>query len=123
MLVNVDKVDRSPGDPQNIIAVITDFKNGVYQVGTVAGLIKFWFSKSDLKKASSTFIKIVQVNQSTFISLRKAVAALSLSNRESFVKCSCQPSQTQYKTNRCLCFKSKQLCNSICHKSGPYVNK
>lgn len=123
VLVNVNKVDRSPGDPQNIIAVITDFKNGVYQVGSVTGLIKSWFSKSDLKKASSTFIKIDQVNQSTFISLREAVAALLLFNGQGFVKCSCQPSKTQCKTNRCLCFKSKQLCNSRCHKSRPCANK
>lgn len=40
VLVNVDKVDRSPGDSQNIVAVITDVKNGVYQIGTTAGLIK-----------------------------------------------------------------------------------
>ncbi|CAG5084413.1 Protein of unknown function [Cotesia congregata] len=112
--VNVDKVDRSSGDPQNIIAVITDFKNGGCQVDTVAGLIKSWFSKSDLKKASSTFIKIDQVNQSTFISLREAVAALSLFNGQGFVKCSCQLSKTQCKTNRCLCFKSKQLCDVVC---------
>lgn len=75
ILVNVDKVDRSPGDPQNIVPVITDIKNVVYRVETTAGVFKSWFNKSDLKKASSTFFKVEQVEVNTFVSVREAVGA------------------------------------------------
>ncbi|XP_023313080.1 uncharacterized protein LOC111693147 [Anoplophora glabripennis] len=123
VLVNVDKVDRSPGDPPNLIAVIIDIKNDVYQVGTSGGIIKSWFNRLDLKKATSRFISIKQVNTSKFLSIREAVSLESLFKGQGYVKSSCQPSKVQCKSNRCQCFKAKIQCNSRCHKSGPCINK
>lgn len=50
VLVNVDKVDRGPLDPPNIMSifVVTDVKNGVYQFGMTGGIIKYWFNRPDL---------------------------------------------------------------------------
>lgn len=123
VLINVDKVDRSPGDPPNLITVVTDIKNGVYQVGTAGGIIKSWFNRPDMKKSTSNFITMNKVNKTKFISLREVVSLESLFKGQGYVKCACQPSKTQWKTNRCQCFKAKLQCNSRCHKSGPCINK
>ncbi|CAH1099829.1 unnamed protein product [Psylliodes chrysocephalus] len=40
VLLPIDKIDRGPSDMQNLMCVVTDYKNGVYQVGCVAGRIK-----------------------------------------------------------------------------------
>lgn len=123
VLINIDKVDRGPGDPPNLLAVVTDIKNGVYQVGTSEGIIKSWFNRVDIKKSTSNFISLNQVCTKQFISLREAVSKESLFNGQGYVKCLCQPSKVQCKTNRCQCFKAKLQCNSRCHKSGPCSNK
>lgn len=78
MLLNIEEVDRGPADPPNIICVITDIENSVYQVGTSNGIIKSWFSKPDLKKATSAFVTLGQICESKFIPLREAVSLQSL---------------------------------------------
>lgn len=123
VLLNIDPVDRSPGDPPNLLTVVTDKRNGVYQVGTVNGIIKSWFSRPDLNIATSKFILHTQVDKTKFLSIREAVSLESLFQGQGFVKCSCQPSKIQCKTNRCVCFKGKKQCNSRCHKSGSCANK
>ncbi|KAL1488172.1 hypothetical protein ABEB36_015130 [Hypothenemus hampei] len=40
VLVTVPKVDRGPADPFNLIALVVDEKNGVYQIATIYGIIK-----------------------------------------------------------------------------------
>ncbi|XP_050311516.1 uncharacterized protein LOC126747068 [Anthonomus grandis grandis] len=123
VLINIDKVDRSPGDPQNLITVVTDIKNGVYQVDTVGCIIKSWLNRPDIKKATAGFITLDQINKNKFISVREAVSLESLFKGQGYVKCSCQPSKTQCKSKRCQCFKANMQCNSRCHKSGPCANK
>lgn len=123
ILVNIDKIDRSPGDPPNLIAVVSDIRNCVFQVGTSGGIIKSWFNRADIKKATLNFITLNQTNTKQFISLREAVSMESLFDGKGYVKCSCRPSKVQCITNRCQCFKAKLKCNSRCHKSGPCSNK
>lgn len=74
VLNNIDEVDRSLGDPPNLIAVVTDIKNGAYQVGTAGGIIKSWFNRPDIEKSTSNFNTVNQVNTKKFISLREAVS-------------------------------------------------
>lgn len=74
VLINIDEVDRSPGDPPNLIAVVTDIKNGAYQDGTAGGIIKSWFNRPDIEKLTSNFNTVNQVNTKKFISLREAVS-------------------------------------------------
>ena len=52
VLVNVDKVDRSPRNSPNLILVVTYVnKNDVFQVDAVGGIIKSWFNRPDLKSS------------------------------------------------------------------------
>ncbi|CAH1109361.1 unnamed protein product [Psylliodes chrysocephalus] len=60
VLNNIDEVDRSLGDPPNLIAVVTDIKNGAYQVGTAGGIIKSWFNRPDIEKSTSNFNTVNQ---------------------------------------------------------------
>lgn len=118
-----DKIDRSPADPPNLLCVVTDLKNYVYQLGTAAGIIKSWFNRIDFRKADSSFIKLHEVEKTKFISVREAVSSVSLFGGQGYSKCYCQPSKMQCRNNRCLCFKSQTKCGSRCHKSGPCANK
>lgn len=122
VLLPIDKIDRGPSDMQNLMCVVTDYKNGVYQVGCVAGRIKSWFNRPDLMETKETFLQVDDVPE-IFVSVREAVQSLSLSGGQGYFKCSCKPAKKQCLSNRCVCVKKKVLCNSRCHKSAPCANK
>lgn len=42
VLVDVPKVDRGPLDENNIVGIVLDIKNNLYQIGTSVGIIKDW---------------------------------------------------------------------------------
>nr|CAH7754935.1 unnamed protein product [Callosobruchus chinensis] len=48
VLLPIYNNDRDPSEMQNLMRVVTDYKNGVYQVGCAAGRIKSWFNRPDL---------------------------------------------------------------------------
>lgn len=121
VLVSVPKVDRGPTDPQNIVGIIIDCKNDVYQVATEYGVIKGWYGHDSLQHATSSFLKIEDLRTSKHLSLREAVAASS--GGQGVAKCACKPSKQQCKTKRCLCKKSNRLCTSRCHSSLNCINK
>lgn len=65
--INIDKVDRSSGNPPNLIAIVTYSKNVVYQVGTSKGIIKSWFNRPDIKKSTYNFINLNQIITRVYI--------------------------------------------------------
>ena len=93
VLVPVPKVDRGPSDPPNLISVITDKKNGVYQVGSPAGIIKQWFSAETLLATRTSLLTAEDVNRDEFLSIREAVTKTS--GGQGFSKCNCKPSTAQ----------------------------
>ncbi|KAI4461635.1 metabotropic glutamate receptor [Holotrichia oblita] len=98
VLLPVDKIDRGPSDMQNLICVITDYRNGVYQVGCSAGRIKSWFNRPDLIHAKEQFLTVDNVPHNYF-SKREAVQALSLVGGQGYFKCSCKPAKKQCLTD------------------------
>ena len=121
VLLPVPKVDRGPADPPNLICVVTDKKNGVYQVGSVAGIVKQWFAAETFLTTRTPLLTNQDVDSDTFVSLREAVAKTS--GGQGFSKCNCKPSTTQCQTRRCACFRKGAQCNSRCHNSLPCRNK
>lgn len=84
VLLPVDKIDRGPSDLQNLICVITDYKNDVYQVGCSAGRIKSWFNRPDLISTKEQFFTIDNV-PNLFVSKREAIQALSLAGGQGYL--------------------------------------
>lgn len=121
--VVVPSVDRGPLDFKNIFGVITEFTNGVYQIGTKNGYLKGWFPRTDIKKVESHILSITDVPTGEFITLREAASLQSICGGQGFKKCSCKISQLQCRTKRCACFKANILCNSRCHLSSSCCNK
>ncbi|XP_068209297.1 KRAB-A domain-containing protein 2-like [Palaemon carinicauda] len=116
-------VDRGRGDPRNILGVIVSRSmNDQYRVATKSGILKGSYSRNQFDICPERLLKESDINNDIEISLREAVIKSSFSGGQGFVKCSCNgPKKCQ--TNRCKCFKSKQLCNSRCHNSLNCVNK
>ena len=49
--LSVPKVDRGPLDLMNIIGVVMQRENGMYQIDTGKGMVKVWVPRSELKVA------------------------------------------------------------------------
>jgi len=120
VLVYVPKVDRGLLDGNNIVGIVLDIKNNLYQIDTSVVIIKDWLPRNALQIATTTFTETIpQIN----LSLREIAGKLSIFGGQGFKKCSCEQSKLQCKTKRCACKKSNVLCNSRCHKSTTCFNK
>lgn len=120
----VSPVDRSPLDFQNIFGVVMAIENGVYQIGTKHGLIKGWFSRTDINlSGTQVAVNINDVPSDILLSVRQASSKQSRAGGQGYKKCNCKASKIQCRTKRCLCVKSNVLCNSKCHMSGSCCNK
>ncbi|XP_043467654.1 uncharacterized protein LOC122501927 [Leptopilina heterotoma] len=67
--MSVPSVDRGPLDFNKIFGVVTDFRNGVYQVGTKSGIINGWFCRTELQKSAATPFNIENVQKDVFFTL------------------------------------------------------
>lgn len=116
-------VDRGRGDPRNILGVIVSRSiNDQYKVATKSGVLKGSYSRNQFDICPERLLRKGDINSDTEISLREAVIKESVNGGQGFVKCSCN-GHKKCQSNRCKCFKSKQLCNSRCHNSLNCTNK
>ena len=117
--VPVDKVDRGPLDPPNLIGVVTEHVHDKYRIGTSSGMLNQAFSRSQVEKCKNVFITPEDVPDPVH-SVRSANAADSIIGGQGHDRCTCQQG---CKDNRCKCKKRGFLCNSYCHKSSACKNK
>ncbi|GFU54123.1 SCAN domain-containing protein 3 [Trichonephila clavipes] len=75
VLVNVPKVDGDPFDGTNIVGIVIDIKDNLYQIGTSVGIIKDWLPRNALQIANTTFTETVP---GIILSLPEIVRKLSL---------------------------------------------
>lgn len=118
--LSVPSVDKGPLDFRNILGIIVDKKNDLYQVGTEAGILKGWFPRPEIQKSGVTTMSSADIPQGIFITLREAATSQSQSGGQGFKKCNCKG---QCMTNRCSCFKAQLKCGSRCHNSSTCANK
>jgi hypothetical protein len=119
--VPVPEVDRGRGDARSILAIVLKTtRDGFYKLGTRNGILKQLYARSQFGRCNQRLIKIEEVPTEKEISLRSAATAQSTGTGQGFVKCSCK---NKCQNNRCLCVKSKVLCQSKCHSSFPCCNK
>lgn len=123
VLVPVAMVDRGPLDLRNILAVVLQERNNVFQVGTKHGTIKGWFNKADLGNAGTSTLSVKDVPKEIVLSVREVVRKVSPGSGQGYRKCNCRPSAKQCATKRCNCKQSELLCGSHCHDSLPCTNK
>ena len=120
VLIPVSEFDRGRGDPLNIIGVVLEKnENGSVKVGTKAGVIQGWLSRSQVEFAKQTLLKAEDV-PSTEMTIRSAVRVLSVGTGQGFKRCQCKGTCL---TKRCSCFKEGNLCISSCHPRNNCKNK
>lgn len=121
--LSVPQVDRGPLDLKSIFGVVTDFRNGVYQIGTKNGLIKGWFPRNKLNVAGTRTVSVEDVPKEVLLSLREAASFQSIVGGQGYQKCTCKANKNQCRTKRCSCFQLSVKCNSRCHQSLTCFNK
>ena len=117
--LRVPDVDQGPLDFPNILGIILDKKDDLYQIGTKNGLVKGWFPRSEIG-IEHKFMNSEEVPKSVALSLREASAKQSMSGGQGFQKCNCK---TGCRTKKCDCRKNNVLCNSRCHQKLSCSNK
>ena len=118
--IPVPKFDRGPLDSNNISGIISDFRNGVYQISTSVGTLKNWYTRTEFRVSKTKLIGEVCTD---VVSVREAVTKLSGFGGQGYQKCTCKPGKNQCRTAKCKCFRSKVVCNSRCHSSLTCCNK
>ncbi|XP_053612938.1 KRAB-A domain-containing protein 2-like [Plodia interpunctella] len=118
--VAVPRIDRGPLKTKFIVAKITDFNNGVYQVGTKSGIIKGWFPRNELVKTTKVFNEVVPKD---LVTLKEAVSKQTLFAYQEPDSCDCKPAKNQCRHQKCFCFNKKVFCGPKCHSNLVCANK
>lgn len=108
--VPVSHVDRSKGDPPNLIGVVPSTEeSGDYKIGTRSGIIKGKLARNQVEFVRFSGLKLDDVPQKQ-LSIREIVRAQSVCGGQGFRRCHCNSS-----SKRCSCVKGGLHCNSACH--------
>ncbi|CAI6352564.1 unnamed protein product [Macrosiphum euphorbiae] len=86
-------------------------------------MIKNCCSREELQLVSNNGLEDSKVQRDKFVSIREAVAKLSIYSGQGFVKCQYQAGKWQCQTNQCLCFKKNLKCSNKCHQITTCDNK
>ncbi|KAL0808279.1 hypothetical protein ABMA28_012774 [Loxostege sticticalis] len=104
-----------------VLVEVPKKRNGLYRVGTSAGVIKDWLPRNALQISPGP--KLNDDIPDKILSLRGASSESSPFGGQGFKMCNCSKSKVQCKSNRCACKKSNLLCTSKCHKASNCKNK
>lgn len=118
VLVKIPEVDRGRTAPRNVMGVVMNVTDNLYQLGTKSGIIQKMYARNEFQVANEQFLKVSDV-PSKQVSLRTA-AAVESQSKQGFVRCGCR----NYCSNKkCFCVKNNVKCNSKCHSSLNCRNK
>ncbi|XP_076042016.1 uncharacterized protein LOC143025919 [Oratosquilla oratoria] len=121
--IPIPMVDRSRGDPRNIMEMIVDIdENDNYTIAVQSGILSGKYTRNQFDLCMYELYSEDDVTTDRIVSLRSAVQQESNSGGQGFAKCNCAGSK-RCQTNRCKCFKLKVKCNSRCHSSLHCENK
>jgi hypothetical protein len=122
VLIPIPQVDRSKGDPKNIMAIVHEKTDKGYSLATKHGILLGSYTRNQFELTDSLFLRPSDISIENFISLRRAVKVDSLFEGQGFLKCGCC-GKNRCETNRCACRKAGQMCNSRCHPNLACKNK
>ena len=94
--------DTHMGDPANLLGVVLTKEDGMFNVGTKAGILSGTFSRNQIELTKYKGIKRDAVLQDELTG-RSAVRALSVGHGQGFKKCLCT---TTFLTKRYSCLKA-----------------
>ncbi|XP_076056311.1 uncharacterized protein LOC143034260 [Oratosquilla oratoria] len=115
--IPIPMVDRSRGDPRNIMGMTVDIdENDNYTIAMKSGIVSGKYTKNQFDLCTYELYSEDDVTTDRTVSLRSAVQHESKSGGRGFAKCNCAGSK-RCQTNRCKCFKLKVKCSSRCHSS------
>ena len=107
--LKVPEFDRGPSDNRNLLVVILQREDNLYQVGCKEGHINTRYTAADMDPIKEKLLTIAEVPD-VEMALRTAVTKYT--GGQGYVKCACKLS---CKNNRCSCSKKYLKCNSRCH--------
>ena len=122
--IPIPLVDRGKGDPRNIMGIILDRdERELYRIAVRSGILKGCFARNQFDICPQKLYNYEDIRQDVEVGLREAVHQESNCGGQGFTKCNCAVTGKGCRTNRCKCFKARQICNSSCHSSLTCKNK
>ena len=117
----------------NLFGVVMDVNEGLYKIGTKAGVLPQRFTRNQFEPADNDFLQIENVPDKE-TTMRAAVGEESLTGVQGFIflksyqmfnlighkHCMCT---SGCKTKKCSCKAQGRQCNSRCHNSNTCQNK
>ena len=136
MLLYIPSFDRALSSPSNLICYVMEQVHGKFRLGSMAGVLDRCYSggffltnlvttfkiediptrdpnlKTNSRNKDSN--KYITINKVVYIclSVREAVATVSVGVGQGYVKCMCTG---KCQTNRCSCKAADIPCNTKCH--------
>lgn len=105
------KFDLGRSDPPNVIGVIINVENDLYEVGTAVGLLKTKLQRNFFEILKYKDLDRKKVPVDTHLSLREIITLQSAG----YKKCNCTK---KFDTLRCQCRANHLKGNSACHKKN-----
>jgi len=127
VLLRVPDVDKGPLDPNNLVCIVLEEKNGLFKLACQVGVLDVYYAFNSFFKTklegSFTIEKIPKVidkktgnetEEYVKLGIREAVRLLSVGTGQGFIKCNCIIN-AKCSTSRCSCKAAKISCSSKCH--------
>lgn len=110
--LRIPAIDRSRIDFPNMLAIIMDLdSNGLFKLGSKKGVISGRFERKEFDVCKNKFLRLDDVPEKE-ICVRKYSQAVSMFGGQGHKHCNCVK---KCDSNRCICKKSQEHCNSRCH--------
>ncbi|XP_068235556.1 uncharacterized protein [Palaemon carinicauda] len=107
--LKVPEFDRGPSDSRNLLVVVLQRDEDLYEVGCREGRITTRSTAADMDPVKEKFLTPDEVPD-VEMALRTAVTRYT--GGQGYVKCDCKTNCT---TSRCSCTNKLLRCNSRCH--------
>ena len=107
--LKVPEFDRGPSDSRNLLVVVLQRDEDLYQVGCREGRITTRYTAADMDPVKE---KLLTPDEVPDVEMALRTAVTRYTGGQGYVKCACKTNCT---TSRCSCTKKLLKCNSRCH--------
>lgn len=119
VILFVSEFDKGLTDAPYLLCQVIKIKDTCYKLACEAGVLSNYFHRNAFQLGSNNVI-YPEMNMTQKISVREAVAKLSLGTGQGVIRCDCKGACQR----NCTCKKNSLLCKSRCHqKSSNCANK
>ncbi|KAK4312428.1 hypothetical protein Pmani_016151 [Petrolisthes manimaculis] len=107
--LKVPEFDHGPSDSRNLLVVVLQRDEDLYQVGCREGRITTWYTAADMDPVKE---KLLTPDEVPDVEMALRTAVTRYTGGQGYVKCACKTNCT---TSRCSCTKKLLKCNTRCH--------